>query len=299
MIWLSSLAARAQVPVFACIGPQMQAAVERMGLSPALVLADTPRAAAILLVAGEIPDRAKEALDRVHDQLPHPRATFRWDGAGDPTGALRGLWRGLLRGDATEPDRRPDEPPNEWRGKGDHGQGGKGMMGGVPYGRPMAMTADDPRDGLALDAYTARVGPFAPMLPPGLVLELTLQGDVIVTVKVCAQPFAQTDEASAPDLCAARMLRLLGLPLAARRVAEGKASGALACVGAIPKGLGQAEDGDARSRFVEWLSGEARPHAAPPLPDLLPGLEWSEAILVLNSFSPASLRRTGLGDGAE
>src|SRR3546814_20246746 len=79
----------------------------------------------------------------------------------------------------SEDDRLPDEPQVAWRGKGDHGQGGEGMMGGKPYGRPMAMTDEDLRDGLALDAYTACFGPFLSVLPPGLMLELTLLGDVI------------------------------------------------------------------------------------------------------------------------
>src|SRR3546814_16968041 len=91
----------------------------------------------------------------------------------------------------SEDDLLPDEPPVAWRGKGDHGQGGEGMMGGKPYGRPMAMTAEDLRDGLALDAYTACFGPFLPMLPPGLQLELTLQGDVVQSARVRRPPAAQ------------------------------------------------------------------------------------------------------------
>src|SRR3546814_18792006 len=71
------------------------------------------------------------------------------------------------------------------------------MMGGKPYGRPMAMTDEDLRDGLALDAYTACFGPFLSVLPPGLLLELTLQGDVIQSAKVLRAPFAQ-DGADAP-----------------------------------------------------------------------------------------------------
>lgn len=294
MTWLSRLASEAPIPVFACIGLRMQAAVECLGFSRDVTLAATPRAAAILLVAGEIPEPAQEALNRVHDQLPHPRATFRWDSAGDPVPGLRDLWRNLVSGAPSEPDRRPDTPPNEWRGKGPHGQGGKGMMGGTPYGRPMAMTMDDVRDGLALDAYTARIGPFAPMLPPGLVLEVTLQGDVITRAEVCAPPFEQTEDASAPDFCAARLLRLLGLPLDARRVTKGKRPRALAHLRAVPKGLGQDDGGDARARLASWLSGHAGPDAAPDLTGTLHGLEWSEAVLVLNSFTPAALRRTCL-----
>lgn len=52
------------------------------------------------------------------------------------------------------------------------------MMGGTPYGRPMAMTGGD-RDGLALDQLRLRLGPFLDALPAGLVLDVTLQGDVL------------------------------------------------------------------------------------------------------------------------
>ncbi len=298
--WLIRLAMEARVPVFPCIGPAMLDAAERLLLSFDLQRAATPRAGAILLVAGAIPGRAEAALDRVHDQLPHPRATLMWDGSGDGVAALRRMWRLLLEGQGDEPDRCPDEPPNEWRGKGDHGQGGEGMMGGVPYGRPMAMTGPDVRDGLELDAYTARLGPFTPMLPPGLELEVTLQGDLIVEATPCAPPFEQTPEASAPHACAARLLRLLGLPLDAHRLLEGGRPRGRACLRAIPPGLGRVPSGgDARARLEAWLGGRSAVHEVPPLADLLLGLEWSEAMLVLNSFTPDALRRSceAGGDG--
>jgi len=299
MSWLTRLAAQAAVPVYPCIGPAMLAPVERLFLSPHLRRAATPRAAAILLVAGQIPPRAQAALDRLHDQLPHPRASLTWDGAGDPTEELRRLWRELLAGRGDQPDRLPDTPPNEWRGKGDHGQGGKGMMGGVPYGRPMAMTAKDLRDGLELDAYTARFGPFAPMLPPGLEVEITLQGDVITKLTPCAPPFEQSPDASAPSACAARLLHLLGLPLDAGRVLEGRRPLALARLRALPPGLGEvAPDNDVRARLTAWLAGRDVDMEIPPLPELLTGLEWHEAMLVLNSFAPDALRRACL-EGAQ
>src|SRR3546814_5404812 len=103
----------------------------------------------------------------LHDALPisHPRATLWWrteprDGFpcaasldGDAAHAVASLWQQLVTGmRPSEDDLLPDEPPAPWRGKGDHGQGGEGMMGGKPYGRPMAMTEGDRRDGLARDA---------------------------------------------------------------------------------------------------------------------------------------------------
>lgn len=293
--WLARMAAGSAVPVYPCIGPGMLGTVERLFLSPAVRRAPSPRAAAILLVAGRIPDSAQEALDRVHDQLPHPRATVAWDGSGDAVADLREAWQALLGRRESEPDRLPDQPPNDWRGKGAHGQGGKGMMGGVPYGRPMAMTADDVRDGLQLDAYTARFGPFAPMLPPGLELKITLQGDVIVAAEVSAPPFEQTPRASSPDTCAARLLRLLGLPLDASRVLDGARPRGLATLRAIPQGLGAVAQGDdVRARLAGWLAGRPGAHQAPALAALIAGLEWHEATLVLGSFAPDALRRACL-----
>ncbi|MGA0587927.1 hypothetical protein ACO2Q2_12470 [Dyella sp. KRB-257] len=191
---LRALAAAAPVPVFVAIGADAGDHIDDLGLQPSLQRVASPRHASVLLVAGEVREHDVAALRRLHDQLPHPRATLCWAcdapanfGAPrtlppnrDPVPALRELYRQLLAGEhPSEPDLLPDEPPAPWRGVGEYGQGGKGMMGGAPYGRPMPMTDDDLRDGLALDAYTLRLGPFMPTLPAGLVLSLTVQGDVI------------------------------------------------------------------------------------------------------------------------
>lgn len=58
------------------------------------------------------------------------------------------------------------------------------MTGGVPYGRPVAGRTDDLRDGLALDVIVQRVGPFLAPFPAGLVLEVTIQGDIVQGVVV-------------------------------------------------------------------------------------------------------------------
>ncbi|WP_296763239.1 hypothetical protein [Sediminimonas sp.] len=262
----------------------------RSGLRRAL----TPRDAGILLVAGDMPGDAAEALGRVHDQLPHPRATLRWTVSHETADAVAdrivASWRDL--GAIDEADLLPDQPPNEWKGVGPHGQGGKGMMGGTPYGRPMAMTGEDIRDGLQLDRYTARIGPFAPMLPPGLVLEVTLQGDVIVAATVQHPPFAQPVDADAPELCAARMLTILGLDGPARRAIHGRRPGGIWVRGAVPRGLGGIEGaGDARDRLAAFLGGDRAAVTAPDLSELLPGLEWSEAMLVMASLPPSAILR--------
>ncbi len=286
------MAARSAPAVFVCIGPRMQALVEGLFARAQSRRMESPAGAAILLVAGDIPRRAAVALDRIHDQIPPPRETVHWDGCDDPMTELLAAWARLMAGESGEPDRLPDDPPNPWKGHGDHGQGGEGMMGGVPYGRPMAMTGEDPRDGLKLDAYTMRVGPFAPMLPPGLVLELTLQGDLIASARVTEAPFPQPEDANAPRACAARLLRLLGLGPQADRLLRGTAPRSLNAVRALPVGLGAAgTGGDARTRLRGWLEGKPAEGPPPDIPRLLEGREWHEAVVLLNSWPPDTIRQ--------
>jgi hypothetical protein len=62
------------------------------------------------------------------------------------------------------------------------------MTGGVPYGRPLPGRAPD-RDGLQLDQIKVRIGPYFAPLPPGLRLDLLVQGDVVQAVE-----FPEADE---------------------------------------------------------------------------------------------------------
>lgn len=335
MSWIQRLASSAPAPVFAAIGENGLAAADDLALDAQLSFKASPREAGILLVTGEIDAARRGYLERLHDQLPHPRATVFWQSGSatgfanaaaigqdeDPAGTVADIWRALLSGErVTEPDILPDEPPNDWRGKGDHGQGGEGMMGGVPYGRPMAMTGDDIRDGLQLDAYIAEFGPFLPALPSGLVLKLTLQGDVIQTLTMEHPPFPQADETSPASRLrrAARLMWLIGQPARAERmqrlamrIARGEQKPAdLApnippswTLAGIPSGLGEAgETGDVRARLGRMLhpttaTSSNHAHAGPTaegrLDHLLTGLEWHEAMLVIASFSAGEIARLG------
>lgn len=327
---LARLAARAPVPVFPAVGRGGLLLAERLGLSPDIRLVASPRHALILLVAGDPAPESRVELARVHDQLPHPRATV-WFGAvplfdravavvprevtaREVAARVAALHAGLLAGErASEPDLLPDRPPAPFRGVGPHGQGGEGMMGGRPYGRPMPMTDEDIRDGLALDAYAVTVGPFLPALPPGFSLSLVLQGDVIVRAKPLAPPLPQDAAALGPAFALARLLRLVGLPLLAGRLARaglaaaegrpvaGRALGrAIRLSGAllaIPERLATTADGtDARARARRWLDmlreGRGAPHRPEPVAadTLLPGLEWQEAMIALASLDLAALR---------
>ncbi|MBI4259765.1 MAG: hypothetical protein HY658_04295, partial [Actinobacteria bacterium] len=173
---LARLAAGAPVPVFAATGEGAREAVRALRLRPELHLVDTPRQANVLLVAGGIGPDLLPPLLRVHDQVLEPRRTVRW-----PLGAAPGPERDLLpapvaaddlddvvahvlrandevlSGRGSDPPFFPDVDPAPWRGVGPYGQGGKGMSGGTPYGRPLAERQPS-RDGLALDRISVRFG---------------------------------------------------------------------------------------------------------------------------------------------
>lgn len=183
------------MPVFAAAGVGGWGHTQELRGVPELRLVTTPRHASVLLVTGTVPEAHLVAVQRVHDQVPHPRAVVTWRAAGTAkrmpgatyvTGdaaavvtAVQRAWSALEADPwSTAVDQLPDVEPNEWRGIGPFGQGGEGMMGGTPYGRPMAMTGDDP-DGLALDELRLTLGPFLDALPAGLVLDVVLQGEVL------------------------------------------------------------------------------------------------------------------------
>lgn len=206
--WLARLAAAADVRVLPVVGAGGRAAADDVPLLAGVRVVTAPRAANVLLVIGRITPALLRPLLAVHDQLPTPRATVWWpldaDGhdealrsaiphivvarAGDGPG-LRSVFAQLVSGARrSDPPALPDEEPAEWRGVGPYGQGGTGMTGGVPYGRPLAGRAPDP-DGLELDQLPLHVGPMFAPFPPGLVLDIQLQGDVIREVTVGANPF--------------------------------------------------------------------------------------------------------------
>lgn len=209
---LAGVAVGAPVPVFAVVGRGGRTVASTLRLNPRLRFVDTPRAANVLLVAGGMAHALLRPALAVHDQLSRPRCTIWWPLGGRTYGLARRfppmivldqysdgdrvvetvvrVHSELLRGRRTsDPPVSPDVDPAPWRGVGPYGQGGKGMTGGVPYGRPLAGRAPG-RDGLELDQVRLRVGPFFPAFPPGLVLDVKVQGDLIQEVSVGENPFS-------------------------------------------------------------------------------------------------------------
>jgi hypothetical protein len=206
----------------------MRSAVQDLRLSHGVQLVDTPRAAAVLFIAGEVADAHRDAVARTHDLLPHPRATVtwgapdshsRWGGAAmavdltaDPVQALRPLFFELLsRRRASDAPLLPDADLVEWRGVGPYGQGGTGMTGGTPYGRPMAEVGPD-RDGLRLDVVPVPLGPLFPRLPQGLVLDLKVAGDMVIEAAVTEATSGRPPTAG-PAPAASAFVRALSEPV--------------------------------------------------------------------------------------
>lgn len=209
--WLVRLASSAPVRVFAIEAMDPPLSLEDLRAHQDLRFVDSPRSANVLLVAGRLPAALHQAFRRVHDMMSHPRATV-WarpvasregelaplalarlvEPGDDLVETLRRTHRELLTGDRqSDPPILPDEEPAPWRGVGPYGQGGTGMTGGVPYGRPMTGRAAD-RDGLELDQLPVRVGPFFGPFPTGFVLDVRLQGDIIQEVTVDATAFVES-----------------------------------------------------------------------------------------------------------
>lgn len=126
-------------------------------------VADSPADADVLVVAGRAGPELAGAVDAVWAQLPGPRARAVVTAAGAPVGTALDAAAAALRADA--------------------GTGGADVE---PSGHPdigMADTAGD-RDGLALDATSLRLGPVLTDWPAGLVVDATLQGDVLSAASV-------------------------------------------------------------------------------------------------------------------
>ena len=326
---LRRLAADAPVPVFVVQGRGARGAVALLRIDERVEIVDSPRHATVLLVVGEVPADHAPALRQLHDQLPHPRVALWWTSddlgpsaretlppaqivSADAADAIRDLHRGLLLGDrGTTMELGPEQNPTEWQGVGPHGQGGEGMMGGTPYGRSMAMTGEDIRDGLQLDRVPVTLGPYHGALPAGLTLDLELQGDVIVTCAV-RRPDAEGFGGGLPVdtrtdrrvLWVADLLRVHGLGDRATRLLRTATHGrdpadlirrARRSLYGSLAGVGTIDGRDGLARFDAIAAGEDPLDGrtlGTVLSEHLPGMEWSAAITTVWTLDPAPLEQT-------
>jgi len=163
------------VPVPGTPGPRLavEAELARRGWPQAQSPADTD----VLVVAGEPGPRLAQIVDALWRQVPSPRALVRAPDAPDAAAGLDGAVAVLadpLRQRA--PRRSGDQRADATSGDAD-GQEPDGDME-MPGGLPMADLGAD-RDGLTLDRVHVPLGPVLPDWPAGLVVHVTLQGDVV------------------------------------------------------------------------------------------------------------------------
>ena len=275
-------ASRAPVSVYPIAGEGARDALQDLRLEPSLRFVFTPRAANVLLIAGHVRRELIEPVVSAHDALSHPRAAVLWKTGPDDADLTEALPDAITVGEdpvatlvrvhadlvmairESSPSLRPDVDPAQWRGVGPFGQGGSGMTGGVPYGRPLADRAAD-RDGLTLDQLSFRVGPFWHPLPPGLLLELDLQGDVIQRVGFPAEAYAPSTSAIDGDIFVRSLtepVRVADIELSRarshlRRLAEAVALHGLDALGARILRLAIAASPDSAGQ-VEALTGPLR-----------------------------------------
>jgi hypothetical protein len=275
-------------------------------------LAHSPADTDVLLVAGVAGPGLGPVVDRLWDTVPAPRARAAATAAAEGAAALDTAAR--LLGDARHqrrtsgsdpegPDRDADAPDTD----------------APDADGPVMADVGPDRDGLTLDRLHVPLGPVLPDWPAGLVLRVTLQGDVIQEATAQVLDAARAGPGWPGGSDAARELDALGRFLAvagwadaaarARRLRDrllaGEPPGRL--TGQVDALAGRVRG----SRVLAWLvrgvpagpldvatlldrrldaaqSGSADPDrpAVDGLPDLLVGAELAAARLVVAALDP-------------
>ncbi len=180
--------------VTATDGVRVRLAVERTLRDLGWLVAWSPADADVLAVCGTPSGAEIDAVELLWHQLPGPRARVDLTATGDVASTLAEAASTLddaatqtaLAGaaDAAAPGRHHEDVSSEAVDHGDMDHGGMDMSG--PAGIPLAMGADDDRDGLEMDAWHLVLGGGLPGWPAGLVLRATLHGDVVTAVQTLA-----------------------------------------------------------------------------------------------------------------
>ncbi|MEW2630822.1 hypothetical protein AB0903_03995 [Streptomyces sp. NPDC048389] len=161
-------------------GTRVRLAAERELSVRDLPVALTPADADLLLIAGARCPALEQAVDRLWQDMPAPRARVRAERAGEVARALAAGCEQL----ADAAGQRAGLHDASGNGHDDHAARSHGAADGsddehrMPDGLPMAEQGPD-RDGLALDRLHVPLGPLLGDWPSGLTLRLTLQGDVV------------------------------------------------------------------------------------------------------------------------
>ncbi|MEO5610419.1 MAG: hypothetical protein ABIQ61_04305 [Ornithinibacter sp.] len=213
--WLAARAVRAtQVLLVECPGAwALRVSTERAVAQRGWRIAPSPASADVLIVAGRPGTELAEVLDRLWEAMPGPRARLDIGAGSDIRTSLDDAAKRLTdsRAQAEDAAHRADRDPSVEEqhaemdhaghegmdhrddaamGHGDDGEvDHEGMDHGsmdhegmemAPDGIPLAEGSEDDRDGLEMDAMPVRLGPVLPHWPAGLVLDVTLHGDLVV-----------------------------------------------------------------------------------------------------------------------
>ena len=176
-------------------------------------VAESVADADVLAVVGQPGTELMVTIDHAWDQMSEPRVRVEVYADSDVAQALAQASQALR---APEPQRsragqrrsRQSLPPDqhdshqhEPNGGGDHDHGDMS-----PDGIPLAEGADD-RDGLEMDELHLPLGPVLAHWPAGVVLRLTLHGDVVAGAEV--DQLASGSDSAAKDSPTVRAARLL------------------------------------------------------------------------------------------
>ncbi len=271
-------------------GTAVRLGVERELTRRGWPAADAPADTDLVVVAGRAGAELAGAVERIWAQVPAPRARI---ALSDPDPDVIAATLRNAAASLADPTRRRDSPDpgsvdtdgeglerhrtantlgshhhhseaNTRDGEGDGAGGDMDMPGGLA----MADLGAD-RDGLRLDRLHVSLGPVLPEWPAGLVVRMTLQGDVIqqahaevldsatggVSGGAVGRFWAGPGRAAARELDAlARFLSVAGLPDAAARARQVRddllltvpTAGATATVAALVRAV-------RRSRTLRWM----------------------------------------------
>jgi hypothetical protein len=140
----------------------------------------TPADADVLVVAGDPAASFEGVLDAAWRAMPAPRARAQASRPGEVAAALETA-RARLRDRSGQQALAAGSGRDAMGGETHHDHDMDGME--MPGGLPMADRGAD-RDGLRLDQLHVPLGPVLPDWPAGLVVHLTLQGDVVQHAEV-------------------------------------------------------------------------------------------------------------------
>lgn len=136
---------------------------------------EAPERARQLLVPDPVPEALAEAVRDAWSRIPPPRSYVAW-ARGDAGVPAADLLEAKVAGEPEHGGQAHGDGDHSYHGRGSDEQGA--AHGGHDHDM-MAIVGEPSADGLVMESIDFQLGPLAPGLPGGLVLELSLDGDVV------------------------------------------------------------------------------------------------------------------------